>query len=268
MPHIKKIIFFIVSLIAIASTTYLVFRWNYADDHNVVPEKKHATDTLLIGIVGDSWVSGHKLDTILFNNFRKNILDCRIISFGEAGASSGLIYRNMFKDASDPFSSNSVFYSNLKYCIIIAGVNDAIGQYGGKYYAYHINLIIRDLLRDHIRPVLVTLPEFGIEDAENSFNIFKRIRNRVFGVFTGNGFQNSIRDYRKTLADDLASHHLDDSIVTVNFDSVLMRYQDNKSLYFNPPHLNLKGNQKLGRYIVKCILADMQKLDLTKPITR
>jgi hypothetical protein len=259
MRLVKRIILIIVIILAIATTYYLINRWSYAKAHDFTIEKKHATDTLSIGIIGDSWVAGQKLDSILHNALLKDGYTLnKIVSSGEGGANSELIYSNMFLDRSEPFSSNKVFYSNLKYCVVIAGVNDAIGQYGGAFYTHHVILIIKSLLKDNIRPVVVMLPEFGIQEAENEFNIFKRDRNIIFGHFTGNGFSTTIRDYRKMLSAELDKQHLTDSIVKVNFDSVIMNYQSNKRYYRNPPHLNVAGNQLFGKYIVKCIDRDIK----------
>jgi hypothetical protein len=255
----RKILLAIILLLIICTSGYIIMRWHYAHDHDIVLEHKHTTDTLTVGMIGDSWIAGHKLDSIVSNAFARNHVQVKIISSGVVGASSRMIYENMFLDTSNHDSSNEIFHNNLKYCVVIAGVNDAIGQYGGKFYAHHVTLMIKDLLKDHIRPVLVTLPEFGIQDAEDSFFILKRKRNELFGHITGNGFASSVRDYRKVLADKLDQEHLTDSIVKVDFDSVIMKYQDHKNLYFNPPHLNVKGNQLLGAYIVECILRDTTK---------
>lgn len=255
----KKVALAIILLLIISFAGYVIMRWHYADDHAVALEHKHPTDTLTIGMIGDSWIDGHKLDTIVANAFARHNVKATVISAGQSGANSGLIYDNLFRDASERYSSNKMFHSNLKYCVIIAGVNDAIGQYGGNFYTHHVTLMIKDLLKDHIRPVVVTLPEFGILDAENSFNIVKSKRNKIFGYFTGNGFTSSIRDYRKALDGGLEQEHLTDSIVKVDFDSVIMKYEEHRDLYITPPHLNVKGNQILGGYIVKCILRDTAK---------
>lgn len=260
MSILKKLSLLLL-LISIALTIiYLIIRWHYEPEHTVTTEIKHPGDIISIGIIGDSYVEKQTLDTIFFNAMLRHNVKTKIYSFGEGGANSRLVYKNLFSDKSDPFSSNKLFHNNITYCIVIAGVNDALGQYGSKFYVYHELLIIKSLLKNNIRPVVVSLPEFGIqEEVEVRFNAFKHARNAIFGFFTGNGFKRTIHDYRNALNIELNKQHLKDSIVFINYDHVINNYNLQKNLFRNPPHLNLAGNQRLGSYLAKCIINDIHR---------
>ena len=116
------------------------------------------------------------------------------------------------------------------------------------------------MLKNKIRPVVVSLPEFGIqEEVTVRYSVFKYVRNAVFGFFTGSGFKTTIHDYRNALNIELDKQYLKDSIVFVNYDHVIHNYNEQKDLFKNPSHLNLAGKQRLGTYIAECIIDDIQK---------
>jgi len=251
--------YLLLSFIIILSIIILIIvRWHKAGRQEVVAERKKS-DHLNISIIGDSYVEGGKLDTIISNFLLKRDKRAIIFSSGQGGANSRLIYENLFLDTSDRNSSNKVFHNGTKYCVVIAGVNDAAGQYGASFYSYHMILIIRALLNDNIKPVIVTLPEFGIQDMENNFSLYKKTRNEIFGYFTGNGFSNTINDYRKHFSLELIKQKLVDSVILVDYNNIITNYQANKSLFENPAHLNLAGRQKLGREIAKSILVNINR---------
>ena len=127
-----------------------------------------------IGIIGDSWVAGNKLDTVNKNAMMSKGIVCRIFSSGEIGAKTKTIYENLLTDKStDIFSSENILAMHPSYVIVISGVNDAAAQIGKNFYATHLLLIIRTLLLNKIKPVIVTLPEFGIDNYNYNLNFFK-----------------------------------------------------------------------------------------------
>src|SRR5690606_7925243 len=127
-----------------------------------------------IGIIGDSWVAGDKLDSLLFNGLFEKGFENKIISSGHPGAKSKLIYQNLFEDKENEHSSKSLIENRPDYCIVIAGVNDAASQIGSHFYAYHMNLIVKTLLHYRIKPIIVTCPEFGIKETIDNMNVLSK----------------------------------------------------------------------------------------------
>lgn len=113
-------------------------------------------DTTLttIGIIGDSWVAGGKLDSLLHIGLLDKGFKNKILSSGHSGAKSKLIYQNLFDEKGNEHSSKFLIENRPDYCIVIAGVNDAASQIGGHFYSYHMSLIIKTLLHYKIKPII------------------------------------------------------------------------------------------------------------------
>ena len=215
---------------------------------------------LKIGIIGDSWAAGKKLDSILHNQLLKRGLNNKIISSGKPGAKSKAVYQNLFKNKEDKFSSKVVIENKPDYCILILGVNDAASQIGSHYYSYHMVQIIKTLLHYKIKPILVTCPEFDIEETIDNMNILSRNRNIISAYFNNNGEIDNIKTYRKTLMEELASEELVNDIVLIDFDRVCPDYKNCSQMYRNSSHLSEKGNVKLIEVIVGELVNEIPQL--------
>lgn len=236
----------VISITAIAVVTfslYLIDRFSYS---KILPFYSVAADTdssLAIGILGASWVAYGKMDTVLRNAMLKKGFNSRIISAGQPGAASKVIYQNLFKEKDELNSSKYVIENRPRYCIVIGGVNDAVSQLGGKFYAYHTIQIVKTLLHYNITPVVISLPEFGIIESTNDLNFFSKYRNIISAYFNNHGETDNIKTYRKIFEQALASENLKDSIVLIDFDKVCADYNKCTDLYANPSHLSKIGNE-------------------------
>lgn len=211
-----------------------------------------------IGIIGDSWVSGGKLDSILqYGLFEKGIKN-HILSTGHSGATSKLIYQNLFKENGNEYSSKFIIESNPDFCIIIAGVNDAVGQLSGHFYSYHMKQIVKTLLHYKIKPIIVSCPELGIKEfIDNQLNFKGKLATVISAYFNNNGEIDNIKTYRKILSEELAYENLEESVITIDFDNVCSDYNKCQDLYANPSHLNEKGNNKLVQVIIEELIKEL-----------
>ena len=93
-----------IKIISIGLTTIFIFifsyflinRFSYSKELALYPISVNNDTVLEIGIIGDSWVEGEKLDSTLHNLLLENGLKNKIISSGHPGAKSKLIYQNLF----------------------------------------------------------------------------------------------------------------------------------------------------------------------------
>ena len=248
---IKLIAIGIISVFVIIFAWYLIDRFSYENKQSYYQVNGINQDTVLtIGIIGDSWVAGQKLDNLLHQELLKNGLDNRIISSGHPGAKSKLIYQNLFENKHNEHSSKFIIESKPDYCIIIAGVNDEVGQIGKGFYAHHMIMIIETLLHYQIKPIIVELPVVGIEEATNQMGFIKKYRNMTFAYFNNDGEIDNTKTYRKNLNVELKNKELDDRIMFIDFDKVCADFSNCKELYSNHSHLSKKGNEKLCKMIV------------------
>ena len=245
----------------------LLFAWHLIDRFSyskvlpcefIVAEKD---SVLTIGIIGDSWVEGGKLDSVIHYALLANKINNRIFSSGQAGARSKFTYRNLFKENSIPYSSKFIIENNPDFCIVVTGTGDAVSQVGKNNYSYHMILIIRTLLYYNIKPVIVELPEFGIIEFTEQLKFLSRVRAKIYAIMTNSGELNNIQTYRNHLKEIIVNQELNDSIVYVNFSDICLNYKVCQELYSDPSHLSKSGNSKLGKTIVKNIIVELTLLN-------
>lgn len=243
-------------LIAIFSLYYLV-RFSHSKNMPYYSVDVTKDSVLAIGIIGDSWVTRQKLDTILHQDLLERGFTNKIISSGQSGAKSKSIYYNLFKDAGEKFSSKFIIENKPDYCIIVAGVNDAVGQMGSRYYSYHMVKIIKTLLYYDIKPVIVSLPKVGIKEVLNGLNFIKKYRNIISAYFNNNGIVDNIESYRNKLNETLIIENLKNQVVFIDFDSVCESFSVESDLYYNPTHLSQKGNDKFAHLIADVLIKEL-----------
>lgn len=216
-------------------------------------------ETLLtIGIIGDSWVSGQKLDSIIHNRLLYKGVDNKILSSGHPGAKSKMIYQNLFKENKEDHSSKFIIQNNPDYCIVIAGVNDTVGQVGPKFYSHHIEMILKTLIHYQIKPILVELPEFGIIERTDEISFKEKVKYKIYAKFTTSGEIDNIKIYRKYVDRILNTDNIKDSIIFIDFDLICNDYNKHKELYADSFHLSKKGKEKLGHLIVDELLKELK----------
>jgi hypothetical protein len=257
--RMKKIGIGIILGFIVIVTWYLVDRFAYARESTLYPNPDIGDTSLTIGIIGDSWVVGHKLDTILFNDLVSYGLNCKVISSGHPGANTKSIYKNLYKKNDREFSSKFIIEEKPDYCIIIAGVNDAANQMGRNFYAHHMTLILKTFLFYNITPVVVSLPEFGIEETIESMNIVSKTRNILVAGINNKGEIDNIEKYRAALENQLRSEKISDNVILIDFDNVCADYNKCSDLYANSSHLSAEGEKILIQIITNELIGEINQ---------
>jgi hypothetical protein len=243
----------------IYSSWYFYDRFSYAKPLPLYNISKEKNAQITIGIIGDSWVFDKRLDSLLCNDLFKSSVNARILSSGHPGAKTKIIYQNLFVEKGSPNSSKFIIESNPDYCIVVTGVNDAIAQLDVQNYSHHVQEIIKTLLHYKIKPVVVSMPAFGVEETINALDYLPKTRNIFTGRYNNaNGELNSIEGYTNALIQDLEASRLKDSILFINFHAVTAGFDKNPEYYINPSHLNTKGNQQLCKVISEAIIRSRQ----------
>lgn len=158
----------IIGLLFVLTYLLLYNRWKHLwaleTPRAVYTIKHQIDDTLRVVMIGDSWAGMHHeggLDTLLFHQLRILIdSPLKVVSSGRGGEKSRGIYRLMFEDGQ--FGTRPLLSESPDYCIVIAGINDAAANMGAKQYCYHYRLILDFLLLNHVRPVVIEIPNVNI----------------------------------------------------------------------------------------------------------
>ena len=201
-----------------------------------------------IGVIGDSWVAGHKLDKAIEETMVTSGFKAEVVSSGHPGANSRQIYRDLFLKNYAEYSSNSLLMDNdLDYLVIVAGVNDTAGHIGKKFYAHHMFLIIQTALTRGIKPVIVEVPEYGIENF-SPVGILSWGKRVIYLWLFNRGRIDVIKEYRDALQDKIHSD-VSNKVMFVDFSPITDDYHTSKDLYVNSAHLNLDGYSRLGELI-------------------
>jgi lysophospholipase L1-like esterase len=210
-------------------------------------------DQIQIGVIGDSWVAGQKLDRPIEQTIAASGLKTVVLSSGHPGAKSRQIYRNLFLEKDVKNSSNALFMDeDLDYLVVVAGVNDSAGHIGKKFYAHHMFLIVQAALARGIKPVIVEVPEYGIENTP-SVGFLSWGKKSLYLWLIDKGNVDVIKEYRNALREKILASGIEDKALLVDFSPITDDYNTSKDLYANPSHLNHDGYSKLGKLIAQSI---------------
>lgn len=228
-------------------STFLIILLYFYNRFSIATENKQSNtleplnnNELTVGIIGDSWVAGGVMEAPLRQAFKKIHLDATVVSSGMGGAKTKQVYRKLFAGEKDVFSSQFIKKMQVKYCVICCGINDSFGQFGKRFYAKHMCLIVKELLKYNIKPVIVELPEYGVLELQEKLHIVNKIKNQVYAYFTSDSGIDNIREYRAALNEELRKQLLRDKILFVSYDGICKDYSECKELYTD--HLHLTDN--------------------------
>lgn len=253
----KSLILIIVCVLALL--WHLIDRFSYSKILKYYPFENKKDSILTIGIIGDSWVEGGKIDSVVHYSLLDYGIKNKVISSGQGGARSKYIYRNLYRENTYPYSSRFIIENNPDYCIVIGGTGDATAQVGKKYYSYHMMLIIKTLLHYNIKPFIVELPEIGINDFTDNLKLMTKIRTKVFACITNSGVIDNIQMFRGQLKESILSQKLNDSIIYLPYNDICVNYDKCPELYSDPIHLSKVGNIELGKAIANELILSLEK---------
>lgn len=236
--------------------------WQLEEEHPAYNVIHSDGDTLHVAVIGDSWAAIHseiKADTMLESRLI-NLTGRPVIvkSKGKGGEISKGIYQLMFK--SEGHGTKPIISSGLDYCVISAGINDAANNLGSSNYCHHMRLILRFLLSNGIRPVLLEIPDVDIWNIYGKKSVKYIIGDYMRSLMTGSGMYH-YAEYREALLSMLEGEHLADSIVFVPMNGWNGNTTQLNKSYFREDqiHLNDEGYRQLDSCVAIAIANDLKK---------
>ena len=224
-------------------------------------------DTLRVVVIGDSWAELHmmlKCDT-LFQQYGERLTTTPIkcMTRGKSGAKSKDVYYYMFRSHTQEHSwehdicTQPLLEQHPDYCVIMVGINDTWKKRPVSYYTGNYRLIIRLLLANDIRPVVMEMPDFALKDWLNIHRKHKSYIYRFYSIFTG-VVEDDITPFRNGLREMLKDTRLGDSVLFVPADHWLpQNHHYSEEMYLEDHvHLNYKGYHVLDSCMVSEIIDD------------
>ena len=231
---------------------------------------RHNDDTLRVVVIGDSWAEWHmtlNCDT-LFQQYGERLImkPIKCMTRGKGGAKSKDVYYYMFRSHTEEQSwmhdicTQPLLEEHPDYCVIMVGINDAWKKRPVSYYTGNYRLIIRLLLANQIRPVVMEIPDFAMKEWLNIHRKRQSYYYRFYSVFTG-VFEDDITPFRNGLKEMLKETGLGDSVLFIPADHWIPKnHQYSEDIYQEDHvHINYQGYHVLDSCIVTEIIHDYNK---------
>lgn len=248
----------ICSLLVGGNKLYVYYSWAEEKATIYTPNARLAEDTLRVTMIGDSWAAyHHDNDTILASLLQGKLhKPVSVISSGMVGAKTKAIYELMF-DSISSLGTLGLINMKPKYCIISAGINDAVAKMGTKNYCYHYGLIIRHLLSSGIKPIVLDMPEVDYKFIYERESFSANARHRISSWFTKAPMW-TFENYRKELVTMISHEGLKNRIIYISsLEWNPKGVEDPRDLYLEDRvHLNKKGYYLLDTCIASYISQD------------
>lgn len=205
-----------------------------------------------VALVGDSWVARGGLEEPLTKHLTRLGLKVSVVSYGLGGADTRRIYQEMRIGSEDTNSTASpLFAKGVRYCVILAGVNDAVGHLGAEFYAHHMTAMIALVQRYGIVPVVMEMPDFGIGQVKAG-DAFSAIKRAVFRYVFDGGRVDVRKHYREVFRKRLTENRIAGGLV-LRSEQLRLDYSVNSALYSDPAHLSEEGYERLAEAIAEAI---------------
>ena len=227
----------------------------------------HNDDTLRVAVIGDSWAELHMMfncDT-LFQQYGRRLTTkpIKCMTRGKIGATSKDVYYYMFKSQTQEssqmqdFCTQPLLEDHPDYCVVMVGINDVWKKRPVSYYIGNYRLIIRLLLANDIRPVVMEIPDFALKEWLNKHRKRQSYRYRFYSVFTG-VIKDDITPFRNGLREMLKETGLGDSVLFIPANQwIPQNHQYSEEIYREDhAHFNYQGYHLLDSSIVSEIIHD------------
>lgn len=219
-------------------------------------------DTLRIAYIGDSWAYIHHrnhqclIPTFIGDQLQRPV---KIYSYGLPGRTSKEIYEAMFEDEK---LKQMLQRNGLDYCIVSAGINDANKKMSVKYYQDSADCIILFLLLNHIRPVILEIPDYDIYKIYRWERLNRKLLRKL-SMLINNVPINCKQNYREALDELISKKAYRDKVSIIRYKSWNSNYEkDLKELYLvDGVHLNEHGNHVLDSVIAREIIKHIESYD-------
>ena len=184
--------------------------YNPASERSAYTCQQHQDDTLRLAMIGDSWVFNHyPYNDTLASMIRQIIKKPTIVSaYGLCGS-----------------------------------INDTYKKMGAKYYAQNSTNILRFLLKNNIKPILLEIPNYDINYAYEHQTADRKLLRQLSMLLTRSELD-CRQEYRQALAHELVKTGIGEQIQIIHFPGTLEYYKSDRM------HLNEKGYHILDSCIV------------------
>ena len=224
-------------------------------------------DTIRVAVIGDSWAQFHKsfnCDALFEQYARKwtpNKVKCQ--SCGKGGAMSKEVYHLMSRNQTpedswrEGFCTQPLIEEHPDYCVVMTGINDTWKKRPVSYYAGNCRLIIRLLLANDIRPVVMEIPDFEMGKWLDTNRRPQRFLFRIYSYFT-DVVEDDITPFRNGLKNMLDETGLADSVLYIPADNWLPKdHHYSEDIYqIDHVHLNYQGYHLLDSCMASEIIKD------------
>lgn len=257
----KKIIFCISTFFIICLMTVSLikaYRYYAPPKERIAYKMRLHDDTIRIAYIGDSWAYIHQRDhqchiSITIQNQCK--VPTKIYSYGFPGRTSKEIYEAIFDDKEQRRLLQDF---GFQYCIISAGINDANKKMGSKYYQKSMEYIIRFLLLNHVRPIIIEMPDYDILKTYRWQKANRKILYKL-SMAINKVPVDCKQIYRDALDELIHNKGYQEKVSIIRYKSWNNDYEkDQKILYLTDGiHLNEYGNAVLDSFISKEIIRNI-----------
>lgn len=237
---------------------YNYYSWADEKTMSFPPKAIPVNDTLQVIMIGDSWAAYHDYyDSMMTRMLQEKLQKpVSVTSSGMVGAKTKTIYEKMF-DSISPIGTQKLIAKQPGYCIISAGINDAVAKMGTSNYCHHYGFIIKNLLSAGIKPIVLDMPDVDYNAVYQRESFISKIRHRLSSWFT-NAPLWSFEEYRKALFHMINQENIKNDIIYIPAtDWNPKGFGDPRELYAEDHiHLNKKGYQILDSCITSYIYRD------------
>ena len=218
---------------------------------------QHYDDTIRIAYIGDSWAQGHNNHNCLIEQKIEEVMRCpvRVSSYGIGSLTSKEIYHALFEVE----GLRHFMEKGYNYCVISAGINDSSKKLSKSYYKKSINCLIRFMLYNHIRPIIIEIPDYNIQRAFERQTTKKKLIRRVSMVVNGTKLDCK-QQFRDALNELIKAKEYQNKVTVIRYKSWNNNYEkDLRELYIEDQmHLNDKGYAVLDSVIANEIINRFQ----------
>lgn len=220
----------------------------------------HNDDTLRIAYIGDSWAEMHQqhkqcvIPQMIKTQTHRPV---SVYSYGLGGRTSNEIYEALF---ADKHLKKLMREQGADYCFISVGINDVNRKQSIRYYQESLDNIIRFMLSNNIRPVILEIPDIDVHKAYRGLKGSSKLLRKVSMIINSVPMDGK-QMYRDALDTLIRDNNYQHKVIVIRYKSWNKDYQnDQKRLYLKDGiHLNNYGYEVLDSIIAKEILSNIKK---------
>ena len=248
---IQKMIILLI-IVVLGCLAYKMFSY-YAppSEHQpyTIPQKQD--DTLRIAYLGDSWAFMHREHNCEISKILEDTLHrpVRVHSYGMCGQTSKEFYENIFNNAD---LKHFLQKRRYEYCFISLGINDTYKKMSITYYQQSMDNIIKFFLANHIRPIILEIPDYDIYKSFERQDDPRKILRRL-SMFINNTPLDCKKKFRNTLDEMIIKNNYTKEVSIIQYLSWNKNStNDLEIIYLNDGiHLNEVGYARLDSCIAE-----------------